>query len=208
MSGSVVVRTPCRLHFGMFSFGQTDRPQFGGVGVMIEPPGVEVHFARAERFAVHGTLAIRAKQFVELAVRNWGLDKLPSCEIEVRSPGDHTGLGVGTQLGLAIAAGLRRFMALPELEIEALATSVGRGKRSAIGTYGFQQGGLIVDAGKGAGDRTGEARTAGGFARRMAFCAGAATRVAGSGGGNGSRGVCGFAAGVGRRHTRVMADHE
>lgn len=156
MSGSVVVRTPCRLHFGMFSFGQPDRPQFGGVGAMIEPPCVEVSFTRAERFEAHGALAIRAKQFVELATRNWGLDGLPACAIEVRSPGDHTGLGVGTQLGLAVAAGLRRFLKLPELSIETLAASVGRGRRSAIGTYGFQQGGLIVDAGKEAGGELGK----------------------------------------------------
>jgi beta-RFAP synthase len=57
-------------------------------------------------------------------------------------------LGVGTQLGLAVAAGLRRFLQLPEAPVESLAASVGRGRRSAVGTYGFEYGGLIVDAGK------------------------------------------------------------
>jgi beta-RFAP synthase len=139
----------------MFSFGHADRPQFGGVGAMIEPPSVEVILSQAARLEVHGSLAGRAKQFVELAASNWGLMKLPACSIEVRSPVDHTGLGVGTQLGLAIAAGLRRCLELPELAIELLATSVGRGKRSAVGMYGFQQGGLIVDAGKNADDTVG-----------------------------------------------------
>ena len=63
----VQVRTPCRLHFGMFSFGHADRPQFGGVGAMIEPPSVEVTLSPSERFEVHGSLADRAKQFVERA---------------------------------------------------------------------------------------------------------------------------------------------
>ena len=102
-------------------------------------------------FAVHGSLTrIGPGDSSKWRSRSWQLPSLPACAIEVRSPPDHTGLGVGTQLGLAIAAGLRRFLQLPELSIEALASSVGRGKRSAVGTYGFQHGGLIVDAGKDA----------------------------------------------------------
>ncbi len=42
MNAAVHVRTPCRLHFGMFSFGHANSAQFGGVGAMIEPPNVEV----------------------------------------------------------------------------------------------------------------------------------------------------------------------
>ena len=38
---------------------------------------------------------------------------------------------------------------------EALAASVGRGRRSAVGTHGFLHGGLIVDAGKESGQTLG-----------------------------------------------------
>ncbi len=131
-------------------------PQFGGVGAMIEPPNVEVTIAPSKHFSVHGAHADRVRQFVETVVRNWNLSSLPDCRIEVRSPAGHTGLGVGTQLALATAAGLRRFLKLPELPIESLAASVGRGKRSAVGTYGFQHGGLIVDAGKARGEQFGK----------------------------------------------------
>ena len=156
MSIAVHVRTPCRLHFGMLSFGHHDRPQFGGVGAMIEPPSIEVHVSPAAIFEVQGLLADRARRFAELAMTSWQLTGLPLCRIEVRTPTDHTGLGVGTQLGLAVAAGLRRFLELPELAIELLAASVGRGKRSAVGMYGFQQGGLIVDSGKHPDDEVGK----------------------------------------------------
>jgi beta-RFAP synthase len=148
MTDEIHVRTPCRLHFGMFSFGHADRPQFGGVGVMVDPPVVEITIRRAERFSVSGSLCERAREFADLTAAAWGLPKLPSCQINVHAPSDHVGLGVGTQLGLSIAAGLRRFVQLPELTIEALAASVGRASRSAVGTYGFQKGGLIVDAGR------------------------------------------------------------
>jgi beta-RFAP synthase len=147
MSQAVYVRAPCRLHFGMFSFGHADRPQFGGVGMMIDSPAVEIEIAPAASFTVAGALTERARQFAELAAAAWQIPALPQCHVAVSAPSDHVGLGVGTQLGLAIAAGLRRWLRLPELPIEALAAAVGRANRSAVGTYGFQRGGLIVDAG-------------------------------------------------------------
>jgi beta-RFAP synthase len=131
----------------MFSFGRTDRPQFGGVGVMVEPPNVEVTIQPADQFTARGDHAERARSFVERATGSWQRGTLPRCEVNVASPPDHIGLGVGTQLGLAIAAALRRFLGLPAMTVEELSASVGRGQRSAVGTYGFELGGLIVDAG-------------------------------------------------------------
>ena len=47
------------------------------------------------------------------------------------------------------------FWSFPNLSAEALAASVGRGRRSAVGTHGFLHGGLIVDAGKESGQSLG-----------------------------------------------------
>jgi beta-ribofuranosylaminobenzene 5'-phosphate synthase len=116
--------------------------------VMVDPPAVEVELSPAGSFAVEGTLADRTRNIVELLVDRWKLTSLPACTISVRSPRDHTGLGVGTQLNLAVATGLRRFLNMADLSLEEMAADVGRGARSAVGTYGFQRGGLIVDAGK------------------------------------------------------------
>ena len=151
MIRSVHVHAPSRLHFGMFSFGYIDRPQFGGVGVMIEPPAIDVAISPAATFTAGGEHTNRVERFAAAIAANWKLTALPCCEIHVSAPPDHVGLGVGTQLGLAVAVGLRRFLELPELSTEKLAQSVGRGTRSAVGTYGFQSGGLIVDAGKKSG---------------------------------------------------------
>jgi beta-RFAP synthase len=148
MSVIVQVHAPSRLHFGMLSFGHADRPQFGGVGVMIEPPTVDVAITSAAQFVARGDHAERVRRFASRVAKKWQLPALPACEINVTAPPDHIGLGVGTQLGLAVAAGLREFLELPNIGIEDLAASVGRGARSAVGTYGFQQGGLIVDGGK------------------------------------------------------------
>jgi beta-RFAP synthase len=84
---------------------------------------------------------------------------MPPCSITVRSPRDHTGVGVGTQLNLAIATGLRQFLHLPDMSLAEISADVGRGARSAVGTYGFQLGGLIVDAGKEPGQPLGKLST-------------------------------------------------
>jgi beta-ribofuranosylaminobenzene 5'-phosphate synthase len=54
---------------------------------------------------------------------------------------------------------VRRFLNLSEASIEELAATVRRGARSAVGTYGFQLGGLIVDAGKEPGQALGKLAT-------------------------------------------------
>jgi beta-ribofuranosylaminobenzene 5'-phosphate synthase len=150
------VRAPSRLHFGMFSFGHAEQPQFGGVGVMIEPPAVELQVSPADVFSVVGGHTERVRQFAEKAVRSWKLPSLPNCRIKINAPPDHTGLGVGTQLGLAVAAGVRQHLRLSKLPAVELAASVGRGGRSSVGIYGFEFGGLVVDGGKRGGERVGE----------------------------------------------------
>jgi predicted sugar kinase len=53
---------------------------------------------------------------------------------------------------LATAAGLDCFFDLPTRSAEQLATCVGRGLRSAVGTYGFLDGGFVAEPGKGDGE--------------------------------------------------------
>jgi len=73
------------------------------------------------------------------------------------APQHHTGLGTGTQLGLAVAAGLNALLLPDEATVTPaqLAAAVGRGHRSAVGTYGFHLGGLILESGKLPGDSIG-----------------------------------------------------
>lgn len=144
----VTVSAPSRLHFGLFAFGGSGR-QFGGVGVMIDQPRLELGIRPASELQVTGPLAARGQEFA----RRWSeshadFAKL-RCRIEiVTAPPEHAGLGVGTQLGLSVAAGLNAFHGLAPAGPLELANSVGRGLRSAVGTYGFLMGGLIAERGK------------------------------------------------------------
>jgi beta-RFAP synthase len=115
---------------------------------MVEQPGLRLELRADSHFGAMGPLADRAALFA----RRWAefqQVELPACRIEVvAAPPAHAGLGTGTQLGLAVAAGLNALTGLPSQTAQELAVSVGRGLRSAVGTYGFVQGGLIVEQGK------------------------------------------------------------
>ena len=65
-----------------------------------------------------------------------------------RCAAEHTGLGVGTQLGLAVGKAIAVEAGLPDLTAVEIAQRVGRGERSAIGVHGFDHGWLIVEPGK------------------------------------------------------------
>jgi beta-RFAP synthase len=64
------------------------------------------------------------------------------------APPEHVGLGVGTQLSLAVAAAMVRLAGAPLPSPEDLARLTGRGHRSGIGLHGFQRGGFLVDGGR------------------------------------------------------------
>lgn len=146
---TVFVRTPSRLHFGLLSFGHPELRQFGGVGAMIQRPGVELLVVPASEFCADGLMQKR----IQDAAFKWS-DASDNehellCRIElISAPRLHRGLGVGTQLALAVAAGLNAFHDRRNVSVENLARSVGRGLRSAVGTYGFAMGGLIAEQGK------------------------------------------------------------
>ena len=59
----------------------------------------------------------------------------------------HSGFGSGTQFSMSVAAGLNHVFKIGKTDAEHLAAMMNRGKRSAIGTHGFLQGGFLVDKG-------------------------------------------------------------
>ena len=144
---AVRVTAPSRLHFGMLSFGQADVPPFGGLGAMIDAPRLRLSFTPADAFEVRGPLAERAADFVRRACQHREMVNDPACLIEVlEAPPEHCGLGVGTQLALAVSAGLAALLHWPELKTAAPPAALGRGERSWVGIYGFEHGGLIFES--------------------------------------------------------------
>jgi len=147
---AVSVRTGSRLHFGLFS---TQSP-FGGVGVMIDQPQTTLRITAATTFDA-GTvdrqrLTEIASRFSQSYFNGRFADNLPPCKIEVLASADpHFGLGSGTQLALATAAGLANFFATQASRSDLIHRIAQRGKRSAVGSIGFFTGGMIIEDGSG-----------------------------------------------------------
>jgi beta-ribofuranosylaminobenzene 5'-phosphate synthase len=158
------ITAPSRLHFGLFALpahGITHWPNaeeqpalparhFGGVGLMIDQPGVQVMVRSAKNWSATGPSAERALTYGQRFVASLAEDQRQRAfEIVVeRTAPEHAGLGAGTQLGLAVARALALATGHADLDAVQLAQRVGRGLRSSLGIHGFQRGGLLVEGGK------------------------------------------------------------
>jgi beta-ribofuranosylaminobenzene 5'-phosphate synthase len=148
------VVAPSRLHCGLFNVPEANKRTageraFGGVGIMIDAPGVAVVAEPADSWQFEGPLASRAQVFAHRFVQSLPEDaRRPFRVLVERAPTEHTGLGVGTQLGLAVAKALSVALGDANALSVALAARVGRGERSSVGVYGFDTGGLLAEVGK------------------------------------------------------------
>lgn len=153
------VATGSRLHFGLIRV--PTRPDwtddgsryYGGLGLMIERPGLIVRLELADSWSGSGPLGDRARAAAERFVNAIGVRAALAVTVE-RAPREHSGLGVGTQLELACARGASRLLGRCDSPDE-LARILGRGRRSAIGVRGFAAGGFLIDAGKRRHDELG-----------------------------------------------------
>jgi beta-RFAP synthase len=147
------IQTGSRLHFGLLGWGPNQPRQFGGVGLVVKAPELAVSAQPAPDWSAEGALADRCKQAMHTVVgrlREQGHTVEPLAMRVESAPTQHAGLGVGTQLSLAVARLLGEHAGLGRVPATTLALWTGRGRRSGIGLYGFDQGGLIVDGGHGA----------------------------------------------------------
>ena len=150
----IEVRTPSRLHFGLLSYGNdTQARQFGGVGLMVKRPDVKICIEPSATYSGTGRLSDRAvgfaRRFAQEAVASGLVAEVPPVAIRVqRVPRPHTGLGTGTQLGMAVGRALASLLERDDLTVAELAGLVGRGQRSAVGAHGCFGGGFIVEGGK------------------------------------------------------------
>jgi beta-ribofuranosylaminobenzene 5'-phosphate synthase len=142
----VYVKTPARLHFGLIDLNGDLGRLFGGLGVGINRPNVVLEAWPAEKLAVAGEKKERvtalAKRFLEV----YGVNAGASINVKQAIP-EHSGLGSGTQLALAVATALSKLFNV-DASTRALAEVMGRGQRTSVGTTIFEKGGFVVDGGK------------------------------------------------------------
>jgi beta-RFAP synthase len=118
---------------------------------MIDSPGIDLIAEPAEHWVAEGHLASRVERIIaHLRDQTYepGIHLVPARVCVQNAPDEHLGLGVGTQLSLAVARAVLKLAGLDDRSPSELARLTGRGSRSGIGLHGFQHGGLIVDGGR------------------------------------------------------------
>jgi beta-ribofuranosylaminobenzene 5'-phosphate synthase len=146
---AVFVETAARLHFGVLDLRGALGRWFGGIGAAAPEPTLRVSASRAPALDADGPDAERAAGFARAFLAHHGLDAGARLTVHRTLP-PHAGLGSGTQLALAVARALAELYGFAT-NGAALAAAVGRGQRSAIGTWTFDGGGLVVEGGRRGG---------------------------------------------------------
>jgi beta-ribofuranosylaminobenzene 5'-phosphate synthase len=142
---TVRVAAPARLHLGMLDASGEGARRFGGLGVAVARPAAVVEASPARELTVEGADAERARAVAERCRE--ALDLAGGARVRVlEAIPSHAGLGSGTKLALAVAAGLSA-LAGRSPDPPALAQMAGRGARSAVGLWTFAAGGLVVEGG-------------------------------------------------------------
>ena len=146
----VDVSVPARLHLGLLDLDGGLGRRFGSLGITLDAPRTKLSLTPAIETMVTGPDGERAVRYLAAVCAHFGLDDAFRLEIEAAIPA-HNGLGSGTQLALAVGVALCRLAGIAAAPGE-IAGLLDRGARSGIGVGAFEQGGVLLDGGKGAAD--------------------------------------------------------
>jgi beta-RFAP synthase len=143
---AVCVEAYARLHFGVLDLRGSSGRWFGGIGASASAPSLLVSVSPADTLTVEGDDTDRATAFARRFLDHHHLERGARIRVHRALP-SHAGLGSGTQLALSIARALAELHSV-DADPRALARAMGRAQRSAIGTWTFAGGGLVVEGGR------------------------------------------------------------
>ena len=123
--------------------------RYGSLGLALEGPSTRVRLSRNSGVVAEGPDAARAARYATSLAERFELREGVRIDVEEAIP-PHAGLGSGTQLALAVGAGMAKLFDLQVPTID-IAASLDRGTRSGLGIGLFDHGGFLVDGGS-AGD--------------------------------------------------------
>ncbi|MEQ1531763.1 MAG: beta-ribofuranosylaminobenzene 5'-phosphate synthase family protein [Methylococcales bacterium] len=143
----ISVIAPARLHMGFIDLSGALGRHFGSIGVALNEISTRLSISPAQQRQVTGPSADRAEKCLDLLCSSLQVSDQVQIDIAAAIP-EHVGLGSGTQMSLAIGMALNAFYDLG-LTVRDIAALTYRGQRSGIGIGVFEQGGLVVDGGRG-----------------------------------------------------------
>ena len=146
MPRTVTVQAPARLHFGLLDLRGDLGRRFGGIGAPAPQIVARVSVSMAASVGATGDDAARAAKFAHRFLSYYKRSGGARIVVERAIP-PHSGLGSGTQLGLSVARALAELYEV-EASTPELARSIGRARRSAVGTWTFDGGGFVLEGGR------------------------------------------------------------
>jgi beta-ribofuranosylaminobenzene 5'-phosphate synthase len=137
---------------GFIDLGASLGRRFGSLGVALNEVATRLTVRAASHLTVSGPSTELAMASARALSRALAVPAAVAIDIEQAIP-QHVGLGSGTQMALALGVALSRFYGL-DVTVRDIARLIERGERSGIGIAVFEQGGFIIDGGRGPRTRT------------------------------------------------------
>jgi len=119
--------------------------RYGSLGLALEGPFTRLRLRPDSGIAAEGPDASRAARYATSLAERFDLRGGVRIDVEEAIP-PHAGLGSGTQLALAVGAGVAKLFDL-DVRTADLAAALDRGTRSGLGIGLFDHGGFVVDGG-------------------------------------------------------------
>ncbi|BCG64546.1 MAG: beta-ribofuranosylaminobenzene 5'-phosphate synthase [Methyloprofundus sp.] len=144
----ITVIAPARLHMGFIDLSGSLGRHFGSIGVALNEINTTLSLSYADKLSFSGVQSERAESCLQRLCKALNVADTLHLHLKTSIP-EHVGLGSGTQMSIAIGMALSAFYDLG-LSVRDIAQLSARGARSGIGIAIFEQGGLVVDGGRGA----------------------------------------------------------
>jgi beta-ribofuranosylaminobenzene 5'-phosphate synthase len=146
---SIEISTPSRIHVTLIDMNGSTGRRDGSVGFAVNAPRLILRAQRGPVLRCVGPVSAQRRRDICAEVSRAAalVGVSDAMEIEVISDiPEHTGLGSGTQLRLAVLTAVARLASAEPGPGEVVARS-GRGGTSGIGIHSFHRGGFLVDGG-------------------------------------------------------------
>ena len=145
----IQINSPARLHLGFMDLNGSLGRKFGSVGIAID--SIETSITVSKK-PLESDIEIndnnkRAYEYSKLILKAYEVDESVKINVHKKIP-EHAGLGSGTQLALAVGMAISKLFGL-DLTLMDIAKVLDRGNRSGIGIGAFENGGFLIDGGKG-----------------------------------------------------------
>ena len=143
------LKTGARLHLGQFDLNGSLGRLYGGSGLAIDVPELFISAQKSDHLEVICADPQERTRAEDIALQYMEQYGLAGARLKIgQTLPEHSGLGSGTQLCLAIGFVLTRLYGMEQPLGEVAAVTDRENSRSGIGVAAFAQGGFIVDGGR------------------------------------------------------------